>query len=57
MDSLQATHLRLPSCQTQTGPALLQLEGEWVSAVRKNIEIESQCLRLERECVLLRQGV
>lgn len=43
--------------QIQTGPALLQLEGEWVSAVRKNIEIESQCLRLERECVLLRQGV
>ena len=36
---------------------LTQLEGEWVSAVKKNLEIESQCLQLEKECVLLKEQV
>jgi len=43
--------------QTKAGPTLQKLEGEWVSSVRKNIEIESQCMRLERECFLLREAL
>ena len=43
--------------QTKVGPTLVKLEGDWVSAVRKNIEIESQCTRLERECHLLREAL
>ena len=35
------------------GPRLTELEGQWVGAVKKNLEIESQCLGLEAECARL----
>jgi len=52
---IEAVNRKRKAEQTEVAPKLLKLESEWVSAVRKNIEIESQCLRLEQECVLLRE--
>ena len=35
----------------EVGPHLARLESEWVGAVKKNLEIDGQCMRLESECV------
>jgi len=43
--------------QTKVGPTLQSLEGDWVSSVRKNIVIESECMRLEQECFLLKEAL
>jgi len=43
--------------QLAAGPRLAELEAEWVGGVKKNLEIESQCLKLEAECAALRQAV
>ena len=42
--------------QTEAGPRLMRLEAEWVQGVKKNLEIESQCLRLEHEVFAMRSG-
>mmetsp|Transcript_34414 Transcript_34414/g.90558 ORF Transcript_34414/g.90558 Transcript_34414/m.90558 type:complete len:224 (-) Transcript_34414:328-999(-) len=42
--------------QLAAGPRLVALEAEWVGAVKKNLEIEAQCLHLEAECAELREA-
>ena len=42
--------------QLAAGPRLVGLEAEWVGAVKKNLEIEASCLRLEAECGELREA-
>lgn len=39
----------------EVGPHLARLESEWVGAVKKNLEIDGQCMRLESECAALEQ--
>ena len=43
--------------QLAAAPRLAALEAEWVSSVKKNLEIESACLQLEAECAGLRNAV
>uniref|UniRef100_A0A7S0J100 Pre-mRNA-splicing factor SPF27 n=1 Tax=Calcidiscus leptoporus TaxID=127549 RepID=A0A7S0J100_9EUKA len=40
--------------QVEVGPKLSQLEADWVSTVKKNLEIEGQIARLEAECIAYR---
>uniref|UniRef100_A0A7S0L8W3 Pre-mRNA-splicing factor SPF27 n=1 Tax=Coccolithus braarudii TaxID=221442 RepID=A0A7S0L8W3_9EUKA len=41
--------------QVEVGPKLSQLEADWVSTVKKNLEIEGQVARLDMECAAYRQ--
>ena len=43
--------------QVEVGPHLTRLETEWVGAVKKNLEIEGHCMRLENECAALQKQV
>ena len=43
--------------QLAAGPRLVELEAQWVGAVKKNLEIEAQCLKLEAECGALRDAI
>ena len=43
--------------QLAVAPRLMALEGEWVGSVKKNIEIEAQCLKLEAECANLKAAL
>ena len=43
--------------QLAAGPRLVALEAEWVDGIKKNLEIEAACLRLEAENVGLREAV
>ncbi|KAL1511901.1 hypothetical protein AB1Y20_005183 [Prymnesium parvum] len=54
--SIEAVNKRRKLDQTKAGSTLVQLEGKWVSMVKKNIEIESHCMRLEQECEALRKS-
>ena len=54
---IEATNRKRKLDQTKVGPTLTKLEGEWAAAVRKNIEIESVCIGVERECQLLREAL
>ena len=47
--------VRRPLPQMEVGPHLARLESEWVGAVKKNLEIDGQCMRLESECAALEQ--
>ena len=41
--------------QVEVGPHLTRLESEWVGAVKKNLEIEGHCMRMENECAALQK--
>ena len=41
--------------QMDVGPHLTRLESEWVGAVKKNLEIEGHCMRMENECAALQK--
>ena len=43
--------------QLQAAPQLARLEENWIGGIKKNLEIEAQCLRLEAECAHLREEV
>jgi hypothetical protein len=43
--------------QQAVAQTLSSLEGEWVTAVKKNLELEAQNLSLEAECAALRERV
>ena len=53
---VEATNRKRKAEQTEAGPRLMRLEAEWVQGVKKNLEIESQCLRLENEVAAMRSG-
>lgn len=53
---VEATNRKRKAEQTEAGPRLMRLEAEWVQGVKKNLEIESQCLRLEHEVAAMRSG-
>jgi NAD-dependent oxidoreductase involved in siderophore biosynthesis len=55
-ESVEAVNRKRKADQLAVGPKLLQLEAEWVGAVKKNLEIEAQCLRLEAECAAMRDA-
>lgn len=44
-----------PLPQMEVAPHLARLESEWVGAIKKNLEIDGQCMRLESECAALEQ--
>ena len=41
--------------QTSVAPTLHGLQGEWLTLVKKNLEIEAQTLKLEAECAHLQE--
>jgi len=41
--------------QTEIGPSLARLEGDWVNAVKKNLEIEGEVGRLQLEVTMMRR--
>jgi len=43
--------------QMKLGPKLARLEAGWVDGVKKNLEIEAQCMQLEQECTMLRRSL
>ena len=51
---VEATNRKRKAEQTEAGPRLMRLEAEWVQGVKKNLEIESHCLRLEAEIKQMR---
>ena len=53
---VEATNRKRKAEQTEAGPRLMRLEAEWVQGVKKNLEIESQCLRLKHEVAAMRSG-
>ena len=53
---VEATNRKRKAEQTEAGPRLMRLEAEWVQGVKKNLEIESQCLRLEHEVAAMRSA-
>ena len=54
-EQVELTNRKRKAEQLAAGPKLLALESEWVGAVKKNLEIESACLRLESECAHLKE--
>ena len=52
---VEAVNRKRKAEQVDVGPHLTRLESEWVGAVKKNLEIEGQCMRLENECAALQQ--
>ena len=55
--SLQAVNRKRKADQLGAAPTLARLESEWVGGVKKNIEIEAQCLRLEAEVASLKDAL
>ena len=53
---IQLVNRKRKAEQVEVGPHLARLESEWVGAVKKNLEIEATCLRLEAECAGLRDA-
>mmetsp|Transcript_10815 Transcript_10815/g.32210 ORF Transcript_10815/g.32210 Transcript_10815/m.32210 type:complete len:226 (-) Transcript_10815:272-949(-) len=41
--------------QVELQPKLARLEAGWVGGVKKNLQIEAECLRLEAECAAMRK--
>ena len=56
-DEIESINRKRKADQLAVGPQLSALEAEWVGGVKKNLEIESQCLKLEAECAALREAV
>ena len=54
---MEAINRKRKADQLAAGPQLMQLEAEWVGSVKKNLEIEAQCLKLETECAMLRDAI
>ncbi len=54
---IEAVNRKRKSDQLAAGPRLVHLESQWVAAVKKNLEIEAQCLRLEATCAQLKEAV
>ena len=54
---VEAVNRKRKAQQLQAAPRLQALEAEWVGAVKKNLEIEAACLKLEAECAALRDAV
>ena len=52
---VEATNRKRKAEQTEAGPRLMRLEAEWVQGVKKNLEIEGHCMRLENECAALQK--
>ena len=53
---IEAVNRKRKSEQLAAGPRLVHLESQWVAAVKKNLEIEAQCLRLEAENAAVRDA-
>ena len=43
--------------QGEAAPKLARMEAEWVAGVKKNMEIEAECTRLEAHNLMLRQKI
>ena len=43
--------------QEEAAPKLARMEAEWVAGVKKNMEIEAECTRLEAHNLMLRQKI
>jgi pre-mRNA-splicing factor SPF27 len=56
-ERIELVNRRRKTEQLAAAPRLAALEAEWVSSVKKNLEIESACLQLEAECAGLRNAV
>ena len=52
---VEAVNRKRKAEQVDVGPHLTRLESEWVGAVKKNLEIEGHCMRLENECAALQK--
>jgi len=46
-EEIELVNRKRKAAQLAVGPRLMQMEAEWVSSVKKNLEIEAECLRLE----------
>lgn len=55
-EQIELVNRKRKADQTAAGPRLQALEADWVGAVKKNLEIEAMCLRLEAECASLRDA-
>lgn len=55
--SIEAINRKRKADQLGAAPHLARLEAEWVSGVKKNLEIASQVLKLEAECASLRDDL
>ena len=56
-ERIELLNRKRKSEQQAAAPKLAAMEAEWVSAVKKNIEIEAQNLKLEAECEALQERV
>lgn len=54
---VEAVNRKRKADQVAVGPHLTRLESEWVGAVKKNLEIEGHCMRMENECAALQKRV
>ena len=54
---VEAVNRKRKAEQVEVGPHLTRLESEWVGAVKKNLEIEGHCMRMENECAALQKRV
>ena len=52
---IEVLNRKRKSEQLTAGLRLQQLEAQWVTTTKKNLEIESQCLRLEASCATLKE--
>ena len=56
-EQLEVINRKRKSEQLAAGPRLQALERDWVGGVKKNLEIEAQCLKLEAENAMLHEAV
>jgi len=56
-EQLEAINRKRKSEQLAAGPRLQALERDWVGTVKKNLEIEAQCLKVEAENAVLLEAV
>lgn len=56
-EQIAALNRKRKAEQLGAAPELARLEREWVTGVKKNLEVEAQCLKLEAECAALNKEV
>ena len=52
---IEALNRKRKADQTAVAPTLQGMQAEWITLVKKNLEIEAQSLKLEAECASLQE--
>ena len=55
VERIEALNRKRKADQTAVAPTLQGMQAEWITLVKKNLEIEAQSLKLEAECASLQE--